>query len=307
MVINTRRSFLLIIGLLFSLFGCDPQRGSFLMPDNISSEAGQPPAMESDGIANVETTFEQNLLPILTAKCAYAGCHVAGGPKNLDFSTYQTFIKGGDEGPVFIPGDAQGSSIIAEIVSGRMPLGGTKLSDAEIQIFTDWINNQASTIDTPIEDSPQPQTPETLPLTVSFEQHLLPILTARCAYSGCHDANGPDDLDFRTYQTFIRSAEDEDVFVPGNARSSDIIEEIVSGRMPPDGPPLTAAQIQLFRNWINQQDPADFPNLRYDDDEDEDDYEDDENEDNEDEDDEDEDEDDEDEDEDDEDDEDEDD
>lgn len=273
-----------------SLFGCDPQRGSFLMPDNISSEAGQLPAMESDGIANVETIFEQNLLPILTAKCAYAGCHVAGGPKNLDFSTYQTFIKGGDEGPVFIPGDAQGSSIIAEIVSGRMPLGGTKLSDAEIQIFTDWINNQASTIDTPIEDSPQPQTPETLPLTVSFEQHLLPILTARCAYSGCHDANGPDDLDFRTYQTFIRSAEDEDVFVPGNARSSDIIEEIVSGRMPPDGPPLTAAQIQLFRNWINQQDPADFPNLRYDDDEDEDDEDkDDENEDNEDEDDEDED------------------
>ena len=260
------------------------------MPDNISSEAGQLPAMESDGIANVETIFEQNLLPILTAKCAYAGCHVAGGPKNLDFSTYQTFIKGGDEGPVFIPGDAQGSSIIAEIVSGRMPLGGTKLSDAEIQIFTDWINNQASTIDTPIEDSPQPQTPETLPLTVSFEQHLLPILTARCAYSGCHDANGPDDLDFRTYQTFIRSAEDEDVFVPGNARSSDIIEEIVSGRMPPDGPPLTAAQIQLFRNWINQQDPADFPNLRYDDDEDEDDEDkDDENEDNEDEDDEDED------------------
>ena len=100
----------------------------------------------------------------------------------------------------------------------------------------------------------------------TFEQNLLPILTARCAYSGCHDANGPDGLDFRTYQTFIRSAEREDVFVPGNARSSDIIEEIVSGRMPPGGPPLTAAQIQLFRDWINQQDPADFPDLRYDDD-----------------------------------------
>ena len=42
------------------------------------------------------------------------------------------------------------------------------------------------------------------------------------------------------------------------------------------GPPLTAAQIQLFRDWINQQDPADFPNLRYDDDDYEDDaYEDD--------------------------------
>ena len=280
MITNTRRSFLLIIGLLFCLFGCDPQRGSFLVPDNILSEDGQSPVMESGEIADAETTFEQNLLPILTAKCAYAGCHVAGGPKNLDFSTYQTFIKGGDAGPIFILGNAQGSTIIEEIVSGRMPIGGPPLSNAEIQHFINWINSQEATTDKPVDESPETQTPESTDGTVSFEQDLLPILTARCAYSGCHDANGPDDLDFRTYQTFIRSAEDEDVFVPGNARSSDIIEEIVSGKMPPDGPPLTAAQIQLFRDWINQQDPADFPNLRYDDDDyeddEDDDYEDDE-------------------------------
>ena len=109
----------------------------------------------------------------------------------------------------------------------------------------------------------------------SFEQHLLPILTARCAYAGCHDANGPHGLDFRTYQDFISGDDDgESVFIPGNARSSDIIEEIVSGRMPPGGPPLTAAEIQLFRDWINQQDPADFPNLRYDDDHDDHDHDD---------------------------------
>ena len=259
--------------------GCDSPQGNILLPDNILSEDvqppnTQPPPMESGETANAEVSFEQNLSPILTAKCAYAGCHVAGGPKNLDFSTYQAFIKGGNGGPVFIPGDAQGSSIIAEIVSGRMPLGGPKLSEAEIQVFTDWINNQAATVDTPVDESPQPQTPVPTGQTVSFEQHLLPILTAKCAYSGCHDANGPDNLDFRTYQTFIRSAEDEDVFVPGNARSSDIIEEIVSGRMPPDGPRLPNAEIQLFIDWINQQDPADFPNFRYDDDDD-DDYDDD--------------------------------
>ena len=105
----------------------------------------------------------------------------------------------------------------------------------------------------------------------SFEQNLLPILTARCAYSGCHDANGPDGLDFRTYEAFIgEDDEGESVFIPGNANESDIIEEIVSGRMPPGGPKLTDAEIQLFRDWINQQDPADFPNLRYEDDEDDD-------------------------------------
>ena len=270
MFTNTRKFFLLIIGILFSLFGCDSERGGLLLPDNILSQNEQAPAMESVKSANAKTTFEQNLLPILTERCAYAGCHIVGGPKNLDFSTYQAFIRGGDEGPIFIPGNAQGSIIIDEIVSGRMPIGGPQLTNAEIQRFSDWINSQEATTAKPVEEPLETQTPEPTDGTVSFQQDLLPILTARCAYSGCHDANGPDDLDFRTYQTFIRSAEDEDVFVPGNARSSDIIEEIVSGRMPPDGPPLTPAQIQLFRDWINQQDPADFPNLRYDDDDDDD-------------------------------------
>ena len=256
---NRYRFFFLTVGLVLHLLGCDPERGGFLLPDNILSENEQVPAMESVESTNAETSFEQNLLPILTQRCAYAGCHVAGGPKNLDFSTYQAFMKGGDEGPVFIPGNAQGSAIIDEIVSGRMPIGGPQLTHAEIQRFTDWINSQATVTDKPVEELPGTQTPKSTDGTVSFEQDLLPILTARCAYSGCHDANGPDDLDFRTYRTFIRSAEDEDVFVPGNAQSSDIIEEIVSGRMPPDGPSLTAVQIQLFRDWINQQDPADFP------------------------------------------------
>ena len=106
----------------------------------------------------------------------------------------------------------------------------------------------------------------------SFQQNLLPILSAKCAYIGCHIAGGPKNLDFSTYQAFIKGGNEGPVFIPGNARESDIIEEIVSGRMPPDGPSLTAAQIRLFRDWINQQDPADFPNLRYDDDDDDDDH-----------------------------------
>ena len=271
-----RGFFSITVVLIFCLSGCDIGNGNLLtLDDIISSETVPPLPIETLGNVNAEASFEQNLLPLLTARCAFAGCHVAGGPKNLDFSTYQAFIRGGDAGPVFIPGNAQGSIIIDEIASGRMPIGGPQLTNAEIQRFRDWINNQETAAGTPVDESPHPQPPEPTDGTVSFQRDLLPILTARCAYSGCHDANGYDGLDFRTYQTFIRSAEREDVFVPGNARSSDIIEEIVSGRMPPDGPRLTAAQIQLFRDWINQQDPADFPNLRYDDDDYDDDYDDD--------------------------------
>ena len=152
MIVNIQKLFLLTAVLLsFSFFGCDSPQGNILLRDNIlSGNEQQPPTMESGGITNAETSFKQDLSPILAAKCAFAGCHIAGGPQNLDFSTYQAFIKGGDGGPVFIAGDAQRSSIIAEIVSGRMPLGGPKLSEAEIQVFTDWINNHTATVDTPV-------------------------------------------------------------------------------------------------------------------------------------------------------------
>ncbi len=270
---NIYKSYLLTLGILLCLFGCFDQRDGIINggapPENLQPTTTQPTPAE---MANAVTTFTQNLLPILTARCAFAGCHVANGPNNIDLSSYQAFIAGGNTGPIFIAGDAQSSDIIEEIVSGRMPPGGPPLSNAEIQTFRDWINNHAVTAN-PSTNVP-PETPPPSNGEVSYELHLQPILTARCAYSGCHDANGYDDLDFRTYQSFIRGDDEgESVFIPGNPNSSDIIEEMVSGRMPPagHGPPLTAAQIQLFRDWINQQDRADFPNLRFDDDDDDDD------------------------------------
>jgi len=98
--------------------------------------------METHEAADIAAAFEQNLLPILTARCALAGCHVAEGPHGLDFRTYESFIAGGEHGPAFIPGNAEESEVVEEIVSGRMPPEGPPLSDAEIQLFRDWINQQ---------------------------------------------------------------------------------------------------------------------------------------------------------------------
>ena len=54
--------------------------------------------------ADIEVSFEQDLLPILTTRCALAGCHVADGPHGLDFRTYESFVAGGEHGPAFVPG-----------------------------------------------------------------------------------------------------------------------------------------------------------------------------------------------------------
>ena len=136
MNISIQRFFLLTIGLLFCVLGCARDRGHILMPDHISHATE---VMES---TDTEDSFEQNILPILTTRCALAGCHVADGPHGLDFRTYASFIAGGEHGPAFIPGNAQESVVVEQIVSGRMPPGGPPLTTAEIQLFVDWINRQ---------------------------------------------------------------------------------------------------------------------------------------------------------------------
>ncbi len=88
----------------------------------------------------------------------------------------------------------------------------------------------------------------------SFNADILPILTSRCAFAGCHVAGGPDGINLRTYDAVIAGEEDDDddTVIAGNARRSELVEQIVEGEMPPDGPPLPAVQIQLIIDWINE-------------------------------------------------------
>lgn len=85
----------------------------------------------------------------------------------------------------------------------------------------------------------------------SFEADISPILTQRCALAGCHIADGPEDVDLRTYATLQKRGEHGAIVIAGNARESELVEEIVQGKMPPDGPPLEASEIQRIIDWIN--------------------------------------------------------
>ena len=139
MTISIRGSLLLTIGLLFCIFGCTRDRANVLMPDHTS------PPTEGHGTVDAEMSFEQNVLPILTAKCAFSGCHGENPQEGYDYRTYASFIAGGEHGPVFIPGNADESEIVEEIVEGKMPppeSGLPTLSAAELQILKDWINQQ---------------------------------------------------------------------------------------------------------------------------------------------------------------------
>ena len=84
-------------------------------------------------------SFQEDILPILQASCAVAGCHAAPNPpKGLNLETYAGFEKGG----VFNPGDSENSVVIRRIDGGGMP-PGAPLGNDQIQLFKDWIDEGA--------------------------------------------------------------------------------------------------------------------------------------------------------------------
>ncbi|MDE0466692.1 MAG: hypothetical protein OYL97_06515 [Candidatus Poribacteria bacterium] len=88
-------------------------------------------------------------------------------------------------------------------------------------------------------------------LTPSFKADISPILTQRCALTGCHVAEGPEGVDLRTYATLQKGGEHGPIVIAGDARESELVEEIVKGKMPPEGSPLEAIEIQSIIDWIN--------------------------------------------------------
>ena len=89
-------------------------------------------------------SFSADISPILTSRCATAGCHVAGGPHGVDLRTYDTLSAGGDDGAIVITGDARESEVVKQIVQGRMPPPPEEpLEAAQVQLIIDWINEGA--------------------------------------------------------------------------------------------------------------------------------------------------------------------
>ena len=132
----------LIVWLSVSVWGCGdsddgpvnrvgPDDELGLLYDN-PAEAGRPVPL-----------FSNDILPILTQRCALSGCHVAGGQHGIDLRTYETLQKGGDHGAIVVAGNARESEMVEEIVEGNMPLGGPRLKTAQIQLIIDWINSGA--------------------------------------------------------------------------------------------------------------------------------------------------------------------
>lgn len=96
------------------------------------------PAPAQDGAVS----FQNDILPIMENSCVR--CH--GGnrtEKGLDLSSYAALMAGSRNGAMVLPGNADGSEMVIQVVSGEMPRRAAKLSDEAIQLIIDWVNQGA--------------------------------------------------------------------------------------------------------------------------------------------------------------------
>jgi hypothetical protein len=103
-------------------------------------------------------------------------------------------------------------------------------------------------------DNDEPIAGSCHPDTIYFNRDLLPLLSASCARSGCHDAaTQADGVKLTDYSSVLETGDVK----PGNPEDSDLYEVLVDDdpedRMPPPpSDPLTSEQIAMFYTWIMQ-------------------------------------------------------
>lgn len=130
--------------------------------DNTNNSGGStpPPPTDPDGPIEVDADAFTNpahpfaarytlqIRPLLEARCF--SCHNPrrrGGPKGgLDLTTIEALMKGGETGPIVIPGNAEESLLILAVTYEdpflqMPPLEEDRLSPNEIDILRNWINS----------------------------------------------------------------------------------------------------------------------------------------------------------------------
>src|ERR1700682_3109963 len=97
----------------------------------------------------------------------------------------------------------------------------------------------------------QDRTSSSAAVSVTFEKQILPIFEARCAR--CHSGASPQaGLDIRTRTGLLNGGTTGPAVVSGSAEKSLLYQRVRSGQMPFGGPPLSGAELELIRNWIDR-------------------------------------------------------
>jgi len=109
--------------------------------------------------SDTSMVFADDVQPIFTANCAFSGCHAGSSPaQGMNLSDGQAYanivnVQSNESGLLRVdPGDPDQSYLVHKIQGtqgtvggsgGQMPLGGTPLTQAQINLIREWITNGA--------------------------------------------------------------------------------------------------------------------------------------------------------------------
>jgi len=91
---------------------------------------------------------------------------------------------------------------------------------------------------------------------VSFSQHVQPLFTTRCAFSGCHAGSNPTaglDLSSPAYNNLMNHQ--PRLVIAGSSSNSLLIERLdgrIAPQMPFNATPINANQLAGMKKWIDE-------------------------------------------------------
>lgn len=101
-----------------------------------------------EGNPKLQVSYTTDIDPIFTMKDCKT-CHTANVNVHLDLTSYQGLMRGSDNGPVVIPYEADNSLLFQKVAFDnpptgmRMPPGAAPLTQSQIRLIEDWINQGA--------------------------------------------------------------------------------------------------------------------------------------------------------------------
>lgn len=190
-----------------------------------------------------EVCFEKDVLPIFLNNCAISGCHTGSGESGPALNSFVPISH------AVVPGKPYSSmiynSIIATTGENRMP-PGLPLSADNRTIIRLWIEQGARL--TICSDTTGQNVGYVNP-HACFTRDILPVITSKCASTGCHDAiSHQGDYVFSSYSGIMR------IVVPYSWNNSSLKELISGGEEkmpPPTSPQLTSVEIDSIIAWIS--------------------------------------------------------
>ena len=86
---------------------------------------------------------------------------------------------------------------------------------------------------------------------IDYTEHIQPIFNQNC--TSCHSGSDAEEgLNLSSYNNVMAGSNNGAVIVPYDHASSELWQRVDSGQMPLDGNDLTASQVDLIAQWIDE-------------------------------------------------------